>query len=96
MAKSLKKAKADTKKEMVMEYELVISDSTKFVASLSEFQGRMRVDVRKHIVSTKYTGRTKEGINMTADHLEELYNGLGALLETVKANGWDKNEEVEN
>lgn len=88
----IRKAKAQ---EMVMEKEIVISEDLKFVARLSEFNERMRIDVRKYIVTSKYTGFTKDGINLTADRLEELHNALGELLVTVKANGWDKQDEVE-
>ena len=86
----IKKAKAQ---EMAMEKEIIINDDIKFVARLSEFNHRMRIDIRKHVVTSKYTGFTKDGINMTTDNLEELYNAIGELLVTVKANGWDKKEE---
>jgi len=94
---TLKKAKADTKKkvkekELPMELEFVVDETTKFVARVGEFQEKWRLDVRKHITTTKYTGFTKDGINVTADKVEDLLVMINTLHDTIKAKGLDKVE----
>lgn len=96
MAVKLKKANASSKKkvekELPMELELVINETTKVVGRISEFEGKWRLDIRKHITTTKYTGFTKEGINLTADKADDLLVMVNALHETIKVKGLDQCE----
>lgn len=80
MAKKLEK-----KVENVKEVWIEVNDSTKVRINVNEFQGVHRVDIRKHITTTKYTGFTKEGINVVTEKAEELYKALGSIINTIKA-----------
>jgi hypothetical protein len=87
--------KTAPKKENVKEVTVLVTDKTKVVARISEYEGLNRIDIRKHIESAKYTGFTKEGVNLTVEKAKELYEALGKLLATVEAEKlWNEAEEV--
>ena len=78
----------------VKEVWVRVNDSAQVRIEVSEFKGQYRLDIREYIETEKYSGFTKKGINVPTEYLEELYNGLGVLLETVKKEGlFNKLEE---
>ena len=82
-------------KENVKEVWVEINDSTKVRVNVSEFQGVHRLDIRKHVTTPKYTGFTKEGINVVTEKAEEIYNAIGTILATIKAENLFNSEEEE-
>ena len=76
-----KKSKSENTKEIWVE----VNDSTKIRIELTEFKGVNRFDVREYIETEKYTGFTKKGINLPTEFLEEIYEGIGKILETAKS-----------
>jgi uncharacterized protein YpmB len=90
------KKTAPKKQENVKEVAVLVTEKTKVVARISEYEGINRIDIRKHIVSAKFTGFTKEGVNLTVEKARELYEALGKLLATVEAEGlWNEADEAE-
>ena len=75
------KKKAKNEKEIWVE----VNNSTKIRIELTEFKGVNRFDIREYIESEKYTGFTKKGINLPTEFLEEIYEGIGKILETAKS-----------
>lgn len=90
-----KKTVITKKKEAVKEVEVMLSDKTKIVVRLSEFEGKNRVDIREHVETAKYTGYTKKGINILTNNLESLHSAIGTILETIKAENLINPEDVE-
>jgi len=90
-----KKSSAKKKETNVKEIWIKVSDSRKLRLEVSEFNGIHRVDIREYLETERYTGFTKKGVNVPTEYLEELYNGLGVLLETVKKEGLFNEPEEE-
>ncbi len=62
-----------------------INESTKIRIEVSEFKEQYRLDIREYIETERYTGFTKKGINVLTNYAEEIYNALGKIVETIKA-----------
>ena len=73
------------KKENVKEVWVRVNDSTQIRIEVSEFKEQYRLDIREHIETERYTGFTKKGVNVLTNHAEEIYNALGKIVETIKA-----------
>lgn len=91
-----KKTPAKKTNKNVKEVWVDVSESMKIRMEVSEFKGIHRVDIREHLETERYTGFTKKGVNVPTEYLEELYNGLGVLLDTVKKEElFNEEEETE-
>jgi len=62
-----------------------VNDSTQIRIEVSEFKEQYRLDIREYIETERYTGFTKKGINVLTNYAEEIYNALGKIVETIKA-----------
>lgn len=81
----VKKTPAKKTNKNVKEVWVRVSDSTQIRIEVSEFKGQYRLDIREHIETERYTGLTKKGINILTNHARELYEALGKIVETIKA-----------
>ena len=77
--------KKKSKSENIKEIWIKVNDNIKIRFELIEFKGVNRFDIREYIETEKYSGFTKKGINLPTEFLEEIYNSIGKILETAKA-----------
>jgi len=80
-----KKTPAKKTNKNVKEVWVRVNDSTQIRIEVSEFKEQYRLDIREYIETEKYKGFTKKGINVLTNYAEELYEALGKILETIKA-----------
>lgn len=77
--------KAPAKNKNVKEVWVRVNDSTQIRIEVSEFKEQYRLDIREHINTERYKGFTKKGVNVLTNYAEELYEALGKIVETIKA-----------
>lgn len=80
-----KKAPAKKTNKNVKEVWVRVNDSTQIRIEVSEFKEQYRLDIREYIETERYTGFTKKGVNVLTNYAEELYEALGKIVETIKA-----------
>ena len=80
-----KKTPAKKTNKNVKEVWVRVNDSTQIRIEVSEFKEQYRLDIREHIETERYTGFTKKGVNVLTNYAEELYEALGKIVETIKA-----------
>lgn len=54
---------------------------------VTEFKGEIRLDIRKYIDTEKYTGYTKQGISIPAEHIKALKLFIQYAIEYIEENG---------
>jgi len=80
-----KKTPAKKPNKNVKEVWVRVNDSTQIRIEVLEFKEQYRLDIREYIETERYTGLTKKGINVLTNYAEELYEALGKIVETIKA-----------
>jgi hypothetical protein len=80
-----KKTPAKKTNKNVKEVWVRVNDSTQIRIEVSEFKEQYRLDIREYIETERYTGFTKKGVNVLTNYAEELYEALGKIVETIKA-----------
>ena len=80
-----KKTPAKKTNKNVKEVWVRVNDSTQIRIEVSEFKEQYRLDIREHIETERYAGFTKKGVNVLTNCAEELYEALGKIVETIKA-----------
>lgn len=63
---------------------LKISNSSEILFFLEEYQGQQYAIIRKFIFSNKYSGPTKNGINLTESELKQVYKAIKMNLLKIK------------
>ena len=88
-----KKTPAKKTNKNVKEVWVRVNDSTQIRIEVSEFKEQYRLDIREYLETERYTGFTKKGVNVLTNYAEELYEALGKILETIKAENLINEEE---
>jgi hypothetical protein len=65
--------------------EIALRESTKLIFSLSEWRGRSFANVRKFVVTQKYSGATKSGLVIDKKLLREVIGALSELEQSLPA-----------
>ena len=92
-----KKTPSKRTNKNVKEVWVRVNDSTQIRIEVSEFKEQYRLDIREHIETERYIGFTKKGVNVLTNHVRELYEALGRVLETIEKENLinELEEEVE-
>ncbi len=60
------------------EYQGTVTD---IVVGVKEYNGRVGVDIREFVASEKYTGPTKKGLRIPAEHFEAFKKMINSISE---------------
>lgn len=66
---------------------LQLESGSEIRIQVTEFKGEIRLDIRKYIQSEKYTGYTKQGISIPAEHIKALRLFLDYAIKYIEENG---------
>ena len=66
---------------------LQLESESEIRIQVTEFKGEIRLDIRKYIQSEKYTGYTKQGVSIPAEHIKALRLFLEYAIEHIEENG---------
>lgn len=88
--KIVKKGK---KTEATKEYWIELSDSKKLRVEVNMFNEMHRLDIREHITTTKYTGFTSKGVNISTNNAKDLRDALVNLVKVIESENLINTEE---
>ncbi len=54
---------------------------TEIVVGIREYNGRVGIDIREFITSEKYTGPTKKGLRIPAEHFQEFKKMIDSIAD---------------
>jgi hypothetical protein len=60
------------------------NSNTKVVFSLTEFKGRIYIDVREHIDTETYSGPTKKGLRLDTEFFDDFLKIVKAMEKEIK------------
>lgn len=74
--------------EVIVPREITLNDKAKLVFSVSKTsEGDYLVDIRTHVKTADYEGRTKKGINFNVENLEEFMTIMEEINEELEDKG---------
>lgn len=66
---------------------LQLESGSEIRIQVTKFKGEIRLDIRKYIDTEKYTGYTKQGISIPAEHIKALKLFIQYAIEYIEEHG---------
>lgn len=65
--------------------------TTEIVVGIREYNGKVGVDIREFVTSDRYTGPTKKGLRIPAEHFEKFKE----MINSIKSEDLKESEQAE-